>query len=84
MQQSLRRDVLDFTSKIIVSVILGVTALVITALLNTAIGKVVLIGVASWIAVNIAGIDITDLKGMVSMVKTDPTYAVEFAIERFF
>ena len=84
MQQSLRRDILDFTSKIIVSVILGVTALVITALLNTAIGKVVLIGVASWIAVNIAGIDITDLKGMVSMVKTDPTYAVEFAIERFF
>ena len=84
MQQSLRRDILDFTSKIIVSVILGVTALVITALLNTAIGKVVLIGVSSWIAVNMAGIDITDLKGMVSMVKTDPTYAVEFAIERFF
>ena len=84
MQQSLRRDILDFTSKIIVSVILGVTALVITALINTAIVKVVLIGVASWIAVNIAGIDITDLKGMVSMVKTDPTYAVEFAIERFF
>ena len=84
MQQSLRRDVLDFTSKIVVSVILGVTALVITALINTAIGKVILIGVASWVAVNIAGIDITDLKGMVNMVKDDPTYVAEFAIERFF
>jgi|11BtaG_2_1085332.scaffolds.fasta_scaffold115696_2 hypothetical protein len=84
MQQSIRRDILDFTSKIIVGVILGVTALVITALINTAIGKVVLIGVASWIAVNIAGIDITDIKGLASMVKEDPTYIAEFAIERFF
>ena len=84
MENTIRRDVLDFTSKIIVSVILGVTALIITALINTAIGKVVLIGVASWIAVNIAGIDITDIKGLASMVKEDPTYIAEFAIERFF
>lgn len=84
MENTIRRDVLDFTSKIIVSVILGVTALIITALINTAIGKVVLIGVASWIAVNIAGIDITDIKGLASMVKDDPTYMAEFAIERFF
>ena len=84
MENTIRRDILDFTSKIIVSVILGVTALIITALINTAIGKVVLIGVASWIAVNIAGIDITDIKGLASMVKEDPTYIAEFAIERFF
>ena len=84
MENTIRRDILDFTSKIVVSVILGVTALVITALLNTAIGKVVLIGIASWVAVNIAGIDITDLKGLASMVKEDPTYIAEFAIERFF
>ena len=84
MENTIRRDILDFTGKIIVSVILGVTALVITALLNTAIGKVVLIGIASWIAVNFAGIDITDIKGLASMVKEDPTYIAEFAIERFF
>ena len=84
MENTIRRDILDFTSKIIVSVILGVTALVITALLNTAIGKVVLIGIASWVAVNFAGIDITDIKGLASMVKEDPTYIAEFAIERFF
>ena len=35
-------------------------------------------------SLNIAGIDITDLKGMVNMVKDDPTYVAEFAIERFF
>jgi len=84
MENTIRRDILDFTSKIIVSVILGVTALIITALLNTAIGKVVLIGIASWVAVNFAGIDITDIKGLASMVKEDPTYIAEFAIERFF
>ena len=84
MENTIRRDILDFTGKIIVSVILGVTALVITALLNTAIGKVVLIGIASWVAVNFAGIDITDIKGLASMVKEDPTYIAEFAIERFF
>lgn len=84
MENTIRRDILDFTSKIIVSVILGVTALIITALLNTAIGKVVLIGIASWVAVNFAGIDITDIKGLASMVKDDPTYMAEFAIERFF
>ena len=84
MENTIRRDILDVTSKIIVSVILGVTALIITALLNTAIGKVVLIGIASWVAVNFAGIDITDIKGLASMVKEDPTYIAEFAIERFF
>jgi len=80
----MRKDLLDFFGRIIVSVILGMFALTITALLNTAIGKIVLIGISSWVAVNIAGIDITDVKGMVSMVKDDPTYAVEFAVERFF
>ena len=81
---TLRRDIFDFSAKIILGLILGIFALVITALVNTAIGKIVLIGVASWVAVNIAGIDITDVKGMVTMLKDDPTYAVEFAVERFF
>lgn len=81
---TLRSDILDFTAKIILGLVLGTFALVITALVNTAIGKIVLIGIASWVAVNIAGIDITDVKGMVNMMKEDPTYAVEFAVERFF
>lgn len=81
---TLRRDIFDFSAKIILGLILGIFALVITALVNTAIGKIVLIGVASWVAVNIAGIDITDVKGMVTMLKDDPTYAVEFAVETFF
>ena len=80
----MRKDILDFIGRLILGLTLGMFALVITALVNTAIGKVVLIGVASWVAVNIAGIDITDVKGMVGMMKDDPTYLAEFAIERFF
>lgn len=74
----------DLTAKVLLGLILGTFALIITALVETAIGKVVLIGIASWVAVNIAGIDITDLKGLASMVKEDPTYIAEFAVERFF
>lgn len=74
----------DLTAKVLLGLILGTFALIITALVETAIGKVVLIGIASWVAVNIAGIDITDLKGLASMVKSDPTYLAEFAVERFF
>ena len=74
-------QVLNITGKIITSIILGMFAIVIAALVNTTIGKVILIGVASWVAVNIAGIDITDVKGLGIMIKNDPTYAVEFALD---
>ena len=74
----------NFLAKVTLGLILGTFALIITALIETAIGKVVLIGIASWVAVHIAGIDITDIKGLASMVKSDPTYLAEFAVERVF
>lgn len=73
--------VLGIVGKTISTIIIGMFAVAIAALVNTTIGKVLLIGFASWIAVNICGIDVTDLEALKEMVKNDPSYAVEFALD---
>lgn len=62
------------------AVIISATAVVLTALINTTIGKIVLILIAGRIAVEF-GMDVTSLGAMKDFAKENPAIAAEVALD---
>ena len=67
--------------RLLCTLILSLTAVVCTALWNTAIGKVMSIIIAGWLAVNVFGLDLTTVESVTTTVKDNPHVIVDTALE---
>jgi len=83
MEQRLSIALVNASAKVIATVLVGCFAVAITALANTVIGKFILIGISGWIAVNIFGLEINNVKEFVEVVRNDPSYLVEAGLDVF-
>ena len=71
------------TLRAIGPLIITAAIIIMTALANTAIGKIALVAIASWSLVNIWGVAITDVETMTQLIYEDPQLAIEYALSWF-
>ncbi len=60
--------------------IIGAAIIISAALIKTLPGQVVLVLIASWIALNIFGIDVTNLKGLREGAEENPSIILDFIL----